>query len=138
MRMMKNIEETIYNFIDKQDVSFISSVDENSFPNTKAMLAPFKKEGIKTLYWHTNAPSVKVREFKANSKACVYFYNKETFSGVTLKGTMEVLDVEKSKSNFWNDSYSRWYQNDDFTVIIFTTENCRYYSNLRTEDLKII
>jgi hypothetical protein len=45
--MMKNQEETIGNLIDKPGVSFISSIDENSFQNTKAMLAPCKREGIK-------------------------------------------------------------------------------------------
>ena len=50
---MRNPEETIGNLIDKQSVSFISSVDENGYPNTKAMLAPVRREGIKTIYWHT-------------------------------------------------------------------------------------
>jgi general stress protein 26 len=40
---MKNPVETIGNLIDKQSLSFISSVDENGFPNTKAMLAPVKE-----------------------------------------------------------------------------------------------
>ena len=43
---MRNPEETIGNLIEKQSVSFISSVDENGYPNTKAMLAPVKREGI--------------------------------------------------------------------------------------------
>ena len=47
---MRNPAETIGNLIDKQSVSFISSVDENGYPNTKAMLAPVKREGIKTFY----------------------------------------------------------------------------------------
>jgi general stress protein 26 len=134
---MENIEKLVDELITNQKISFISSVDKNGCPNTKAMLAPFKREGIKTLYWHTNSPSEKVKEFRANNKACVYFYNIESFSGVTLKGTMEVLDVERSKTDFWNDSYSKWYQNDDFIVIKFTTENCRHYSNLHTENFKI-
>jgi hypothetical protein len=56
LKMMKNPEETIGNLIDKQGVSLISSVDENGYPNTKAMLPPVKREGIKTFYWHTNSP----------------------------------------------------------------------------------
>jgi general stress protein 26 len=46
--MMKKPEETIGNLIDKQGVSFIGSVDENGYPNTKAMLPPVKREGIQT------------------------------------------------------------------------------------------
>jgi general stress protein 26 len=50
---MKKPEETIGSIIDRQGVSFISSVDGNGYPNTKAMLPPVKREGIKTFYWHT-------------------------------------------------------------------------------------
>jgi general stress protein 26 len=50
IEMMRNPEETIGNLIDKQGVSFISSVDENGYPNIKAMLPPVKREGIKTFY----------------------------------------------------------------------------------------
>ena len=46
---MRNAVQTIGNLIDKQNVSFISSVDENGYPNTKAMLPPRKREGIKSI-----------------------------------------------------------------------------------------
>ncbi|MDR2081785.1 MAG: pyridoxamine 5'-phosphate oxidase family protein, partial [Campylobacteraceae bacterium] len=88
--MMKNPEETIGNLIDKQSISFISSIDEDGFPNTKAMLAPCKRESIKTFYWHTNSPSIRIKQYRNNSKACIYFCDKRFFRGVMLKGTMEV------------------------------------------------
>jgi general stress protein 26 len=55
-------------------------VDKNGYPNTKAMIAPFKREGIKTFYWHTNSLSMKVKEFRANSMACAYFYWSNGFA----------------------------------------------------------
>lgn len=61
---MKNLTETIENMIRKQNVSFISSVDEDGYPNTKAMLAPIKQEGIKTFYWHTNSLSVRIKQYR--------------------------------------------------------------------------
>ena len=45
--MMRNPQQTIGNLIDKQNVAFISSIDKDGFPNTKAMLPPRKREGIK-------------------------------------------------------------------------------------------
>ena len=39
---MKDAEKTIGNMIDKQTVSFIASIDEDGFPNMKAMLQPRK------------------------------------------------------------------------------------------------
>jgi general stress protein 26 len=63
---MRDAEQTIGNLIDKQGVSFISSVDENGFPNTKAMLPPVKREGIKTFYWHTNRASISIKQYRSN------------------------------------------------------------------------
>ena len=57
---MRDKVKTIGNLIDKQSVSFISSVDEKGFPNTKAMLPPRKREGIKVFYFTTNTSSMRV------------------------------------------------------------------------------
>lgn len=43
---MRDAVTTIGKLTDRQSVVFISSVDEDGFPNTKAMLAPRKREGI--------------------------------------------------------------------------------------------
>ena len=40
----------IAEFIRKQKVAFICSIDENGFPNVKAMLKPRKAEGLKQFY----------------------------------------------------------------------------------------
>ena len=139
--MMRNPTETIGNLIDKQSVSFISSVDENGYPNTKAMLAPVKREGIKTLYWHTNSPSMRIKQYRNNQKACVYFCDRRFFRGVMLRGTMEVVDDKNVKEEIWKDEFSMYYQggaNDgDFIILRFTAENGRYYSNFRSEDFEI-
>ena len=78
---MKNAEQTIGNLIDKAGVSIISSVDGNGFPNTKAMLPPRKREGIKHFYFTTNTSSMRVSQYLENPKACVYFFDKRFFRG---------------------------------------------------------
>ena len=139
--MMRNPQETIGNLIDKQGVSFISSVDENGFPNTKAMLPPVKREGIKIFYWHTNSPSMKVKQYRSNSKACIYFYDKRFFRGVMLKGTMEIIEDKKIKKELWKDDFKIYYKGGmnggDFIVLKFTAEIGRYYSNFNSEDFNI-
>ena len=139
--MMRNAAETIGNLIDKQSVSFISSVDEEGYPNTKAMLAPVKREGIKTFYWHTNSPSMRIRQYRNNPKACIYFYDKRFFRGVMLKGTMEVVDDIETKTKIWKDEFSMYYNGGmdggDFILIKFTAESGRYYSNFHSEDFDV-
>ena len=59
---MRDAEKTIGNLIDKQSVAFISSIDEEGFPNTKAMLPPRIREGIKIFYFTTNTSSRRVAQ----------------------------------------------------------------------------
>lgn len=44
---------TIENLIEKQNVAFITSIDENGYPNMKAMLPPRKREGLNVFYFTT-------------------------------------------------------------------------------------
>ena len=90
---MRDAVTTIGKLTDRQSVVFISSVDEDGFPNTKAMLAPRKREGIKVFYFHTNTSSMRVRQYKSNPQACIYFCDKRFYRGAMLTGTMEVLLV---------------------------------------------
>ncbi len=100
---MRSIENTINNLIENQSVAFISSIDEDGFPNTKAMLPPRKREGIKTIYFTTNTSSMRVSQYRKNTKACVYFCDKRFFRGVMLKGRIDVLEDKKSKEMIWRE-----------------------------------
>lgn len=136
--MMCNPQETIGNLIYKQSVSLISSVDKEGYPNTKAMLPPVKREGIKTFYWHTNAPSMRIKQYRNNPKACIYFFDKRFFRGVMLKGTMEVVEDSKIKEELWKDEFSMYYSGGvnggDYIILKFTAESGRYYSNFSSEN----
>lgn len=138
---MKDAVQTVGNIIDKTTVSIISSVDDAGFPNTKAMLTPRKREGIKHLYFTTNTSSMRVRQYTDNPKACVYFYDKRFFRGVMLKGTMAVLQDKQAKEMIWRDGDEMYYPNGvtdpDYCVLKFTAKNGRYYSNFKSEDFEI-
>ena len=138
---MRDAEKTIGNMIDKISVSIISSVDEVGFPNTKAMLPPRKREGIKHFYFTTNTSSMRVCQYNNNDKACIYFFDKRSYRGVMLKGTMKVLKDEKSKEMIWQDGdemyYSKGVSDPDYCVLKFTAQNGRYYSNFKSENFEI-
>ena len=80
--MMRNPEQTIGNLIDKQGVAFIASIDENNFPNMKAMLPPRKREGVREFWFTTNTSSMRVSQYRQNANAAIYFYDKRFFRGV--------------------------------------------------------
>lgn len=139
--MLKDAAQTIGNLIDKQSVSFISSIGSDGFPNTKAMLPPRKREGIRTFYFTTNTSSMRVAQFRENPKACVYFCDKRFFRGVMLKGAIEVLTDDASKAMIWRDGDTMYYPkgvgDPDYCVLKFTAQTGRYYSNFKSVDFAV-
>ena len=134
---------SIERFIDKQKVSFIASVDEEGFPNVKAMLRPRKHIGLKEFWFSTNTSSMRVKQFLDNPKACIYFYHKGLikYVGVMLSGTMEVLTDQKSKKMIWKRGDTLFYKggvtDPDYCVLKFTAEKGRYYCDLKTESFDV-
>ena len=139
--MMRDAVQTIGNLIDKQSVSLISSLDSEGFPNTKAMLPPRQREGIKEFWFTTNTSSMRVAHYRTNPKACIYFYDKRFFRGIMLKGTMEVLEDAESKEMIWREGDTLYYPegvtDPDYCVLKFTAQRGRYYSNFKSEDFAI-
>ena len=88
MEEVRNMAETL---IENQGVCFLSAVDQEGYPSTKAMLAPRLREGLQVFYLSTNTTSDKVGQYRSNSKACLYFCDSKYYRGVTLQGCIEVL-----------------------------------------------
>lgn len=139
--MMRDTQQTIGNLIDKQSVAFISSLDGDGFPNTKAMLPPRTREGIRTFYFTTNTSSVRVAQYRENPKACIYFCDKRFFRGVMLKGVMAVLEDAASKEMIWRVGDTLYYPkgvtDPDYCVLKFTAQTGRYYTNFHSEDFLV-
>jgi len=139
--MMRNPEQTIGNLIDKQGVSFVGSIDDDGFPNMKAMLPPRKREGIGEFWFTTNTSSMRVAQYRENPNACIYFYDKRFFRGVQLLGTMEVCTDAATKEMIWRDGDTMYYSGGvtdaDYCVLKFTACRGRYYSNFSSEDFEI-
>lgn len=138
---MKNPETTIGSLIDRQNTSFIGSIDQNGFPNVKAMLPPRKREGIKTFYFTTNTSSKRVAEYRIQPNSCIYFCDRRYFKGVMLLGTMEVLEDSESKEMIWQEGDTIYYPegvtDPDYCVLRFTASSGRFYSNFSSEDFAV-
>ena len=128
---MRDAVTTIGKLTDRQSVVFISSVDEDGFPNTKAMLAPRKRD----------TSSMRVRQYKSNPQACIYFCDKRFYRGAMLTGTMEVLEDAEVKKMLWQEGDTMYYPlgvtDPDYCVLRFTAVKGRFYSNFHSEDFEI-
>lgn len=133
--------KTIGNLADKQAIAFIASKDAEGFPNMKAMLQPRKREGIKTFWFTTNTSSMRVRQYRDDPKACIYFCDKRFFRGVMLRGEMEVLEDAASKELIWREGDTMYCSggvtDPDYCVLKFTARDGRFYANFKSETFTV-
>ena len=107
--MAKDPVKTALSVVERSGKAIIGSVDEEGFPNLKAMLKPREQDGLRVFYFTTNTSSMRVRQYLNNPKASIYFYDARFFRGVMLKGTMEVLQDPASKERIWQDGDTMYY-----------------------------
>ena len=140
---MTKVKEKVKELIANSKTSFISSVDQDGFPNMKAMLAPRKVKGLKEFWFSTNTSSLRVSQFRKNPKASIYFYERGhiVYKGVMLTGTMEVLEDQPTKDMIWRFGdhiyYHKGKTDPDYCVLKFTATSARYYNSLHSESFKI-
>lgn len=135
--------QSLEKFIDHVGVSFLGSVDEDGVPNIKAMLKPRQRIGLREFYFSTNKSALRTQQYLNNPKACLYFYRKGLlkYTGVMLRGTMEVVTDQESKNLLWQPGDVRFYSqgvtDPDYCVLKFTATSGRYYQDLRTEEFEV-
>lgn len=138
---MNEQEKLIGELADNQKTVFLGSVDEQGFPNIKAMLQTRKREGIRIFYFTTNTSSMRVKQYLKNPKACVYFCNQDTFIGAMLLGTIEILTDDESKQMIWREGdeiyYPKGVTDPDYCVLRFTTLSGRIYRNFHSINFEV-
>ncbi len=139
--MMRDSVKTIGNLIDKVSMATISYIDDGGYPVSKAMLPPRLREGITTFWFTTNTSSNKVKFYRENPKASIYFVDKRFFRGVSLIGEVEVLETPEAKEKIWLEGDERYYSlgvtDPDYCVLKFTAFKGRYYNNFHSEDFTV-
>ena len=129
--------EGIYEFIARQKTSLISSVDEEGYPATRALIQPVLVDG-NDIYFATYTSSRKVRHYRNNPKACVYFFEKgRNLQGVEIKGNMVVLTDQPTKDRFWKPFFTRFYRkgvtDPDYCILKFTGFEAQWFSSRRND-----
>lgn len=139
--LAKDPVKTALSVVERSGKAIIGSVDEEGFPNLKAMLKPREQDGLRVFYFTTNTSSMRVRQYLNNPKASIYFYDARFFRGVMLKGTMEVLQDPASKERIWQDGDTMYYPlgvtDPDYCVLRFTAQTGRLYENFGSVDFPV-
>jgi len=139
--MSKDYIKTALSVVERSAKTIIGSVDEEGYPNLKAMLKPREHDGVKVFYFTTNTSSMRVRQYLQNPKASIYFYDARFFRGVMFKGTMEVLQDQASKERIWQEGDTVYYPlgvtDPDYCVLCFTSKSGRLYEKFGSVDFTV-
>jgi len=135
-------------------VCFLTTMDEDGFPNTNAMnnlrhtlLYPSLKELFQesqnefTLYLSTSMQSYKVARMQANPRISVYFCDEDQFFGFNLRGEVELVLDQDLKDRIWQKGWTIYYPNGpegwEFGVIKLKPKTARGWSESGTFELKL-
>ena len=139
--MSKDFIRAGLSIVTRSGNAIIASVDDDGFPNLKAMLKPRENDGLKVFYFTTNTHSMRVKQYLKNPKASIYFYDSRFFRGIMLRGKMEVLQDQPTKDRIWRDGDEMYYSlgvtDPDYCVLKFTAINGRMYESFKSYDFEV-
>jgi len=91
-----------------------------------------------TIYFTTNTSSRKIRQIRANNKACLYFVLPQKFKGVSAIGTIEEVTDQSVKEDFWQTGWYIYYhkgaKDPDYTLLKFTTKFLHCWGGSKVHD----
>lgn len=119
--------------IERSKIALLGTNGADGFPYIKAMLN-LKHEGLKKVWFSTNTSSKRVQRLKQDNRASVYYVDENTYQGLLLIGTVEILQDMASRKMLWTEGAELYYPkgvtDPDYSVLCFTAEKCNYYHGL--------
>lgn len=115
------IRKACVDLIERAEVVFLTTIDGQGYPQTRAMLnlrnkkqfpklIPFQEgQDEFTIYFSTNTPSLKMAQIQANPKVSAYFCDARIFHGVMLGGEIEIVSDPAIKHALWHDDWTMYY-----------------------------
>ena len=139
--MNETTKSEIQGLRNKSGIAYIASINEDGFPQMKAMLV-LERDSMKVQYFSTNTSSKRVRQYLNNPKASVYYCQEAPYyKGALFIGVMEVCTDHETKAFLWRDGceiyYPKGVDDEDYCVLKFTAKTVNYYHGLSNETFSI-
>jgi general stress protein 26 len=117
---------------------YLATNGSHGHPNLRAM-SPAKTDGVKNIWFATNAGSSKVRELLNDGHAVIYASAPRNAGECRFWGSVEVLTDVSSKKKVWKEEYKAHFpdgvSSEDLTVLRFDVSN-GIYTNKNMENFE--
>lgn len=150
----EEIKKQSLELIETSKAAYLTTIDPDGFPITRAMFNLrnkeqfpefyefFQKQDNKfAIYIGTNTSSSKVAHIKKNPKISVYFCDPDDFKGVMFGGLVEITNDKKLKNTIWLDWWTKYYvkgpDDPDYTLLVLNPKQARFYYKLNQVNFKL-
>ena len=102
----------------------MSLTDEDGYPNA-SMITAAKADGFQWIAFCTGTRANKALRAKRDARTCVYLFDKESFTGISLLGKVEVSTDPVLKKQVWYDglwNHFNGYTDENLCVLLFKPE----------------
>lgn len=138
--MNESIKAEVLALREKRNIAYVGSVNEEGFPQIKAMMVPEHKS-TQVQYFSTNTSSKRVKQFMKNPNASVYYCDDVAFKGALFTGTISVCTDHDTKASIWREGDEKYYpqgiDDDDYCVLKFTATTVNYYHGLQNHTFPV-
>lgn len=125
---MKTIKEKAAEMLQRSETVVLTSINKEGYPRPVPM-SKTKSEGISVIWMATGLTSLKTKDFLANPKAGLCFY--ENGNSVALTGEVEIVTDQAKKEELWQDWFIAHFPggaNDpNYVLVKFTSAHATFW-----------
>lgn len=131
----QNIRNVCKMLMQDADLVYVSTIDENGYPRTRAMnnLRSLKRFGRLAVFFNqqkndfivylvTNKMSAKIDQIRKSPKVCLYYSSFPEAHGLAITGKMEVVEDEEIRKALWQEEWVKNFKgglNDpNYTILL--------------------
>ncbi|MCX6272956.1 MAG: pyridoxamine 5'-phosphate oxidase family protein [Bacteroidetes bacterium] len=140
--------------IKRADAAYLTTIDSNGFPSTRAMLnlknsVQYPKlvdfmsqyDNDLTLFFTTNTSSAKIKQIVNNPNVSVYYCDSKSWHGFMCQGEIEIVKDKAVKHAIWLDEWKMYYpdgkDSDDYAILKLKPNYVKSYFQFKQEDLTL-
>jgi len=112
----------------------MSLTDEESYP-AASMITASRADGFKWIAFCSGLGWNKPNRVEKDPRSCVYLFDKESFSGISLTGKIKIITDLEVKKEMWYDALGDFwngYEDDRWCVLMFKPEKYSIFIDNRT------
>ena len=112
----------------------MSLTDEEGYP-AASMITASRADGFKWIAFCSGLGWNKYNRAKKDPRSCVYLFDKDSFSGISLTGKIEIITDLEVKKQMWYDALGDFwsgYDDERWCVLMFKPERYNIFIDNRT------